>query len=253
MEQLAAGTTRTHRLHPAVKILVTLIYIVCVASLGRYNLAGLSVYLFYPVCMISMGEIPVNMIAGRAAAAIPFCLFAGISNLLFDTKTALVIAGVSISYGMLSMAALIVRSFLCVAAVLILTAVTPFSQITDCLRKAHIPEEIVTLLEMVYRFAAVLIGEAADIITAFRLRSCGRNWPAVGEFIPLVGQLFLRSADRAERVFQAMQCRGGGMRGMVREKRPFMPADLVFFAAAAGSSVLFRFVNVPLWIGSFFL
>lgn len=252
MEQLAAGRTGIHRLHPDAKMIVTVIYIVCVASLGRYDLARLSPFLFYPVVMITLADLPAGMLLRRTAAALPFCLFAGISNVVFDRTVLAVWMGIPFTTGILSMLTLAVRTVLCVCAVLILTAVTPFTAVTDTLRRAHIPELIVTLLEMVYRFSAVLISEAAGMVTAFRLRSGGRNWPSTPEFVPFIGQLFLRSADRAQRVYQAMQCRGGGTRGTRRAAGRMRPADWIFLAAGAGSSVFFRLVDIAGWIGGLF-
>ena len=39
------------------------------------------------------------------------------------------------------------------------------------------------------------------MVTAYRLRGNGAKWPDIHRFGPFVGQLLLRSADRAERVF----------------------------------------------------
>lgn len=253
MEQLAAGSTGIHRLHPDSKMIVTIVYIVCVASLGRYDLARLSPFLFYPVVMVSLSELPAGMLLRRTAAALPFCLFAGISNLFFDRTVAGSLLGLPVTAGLLSMLMLVIRTLLCVCAVLILAGVTPFTAITDSLRRARFPELVVTLLEMVYRFSAVLIAEAAGMLTAFRLRSGGRKWPDLREFIPFIGQLFLRSADRAERIYHAMQCRGGGTRGTQRARTPFRVADWLFLAAAAGSSVFFRLFDITRWIGSLFV
>ncbi|MDO5131837.1 MAG: cobalt ECF transporter T component CbiQ [Eubacteriales bacterium] len=253
MEQLAAKNTGIHRLHPDVKIIVTLVYIVCVASLGRYDLARLAPFLFYPVLMITAAELPPAMILRRALAALPFCLFAGVSNLIFDKKILLRIAGVPVSGGFLSLLTLTARSLLCVSAVLILAGVTPFSLLSDSLRRAHVPEIMVSLLEMVYRFTAVLIGEAASMVTAFRLRANGRQWPDLREFIPFTGQLFLRSSDRAERIYQAMQCRGGHLQGVQRMRRPLNRADFLFLLAGCGSAVLFRLFDITQRIGALFI
>jgi cobalt/nickel transport system permease protein len=36
----------------------TLVFIVCVVSSGRYDVAGLTVYFFYPLVLIALGELP---------------------------------------------------------------------------------------------------------------------------------------------------------------------------------------------------
>ena len=75
LEQLAAGRTAVHRLHPAVKIIVTVIYILCVVSLERHSLGRLAPFLMYPAVVMAAADIPYRMILPRAAAALPFCIF----------------------------------------------------------------------------------------------------------------------------------------------------------------------------------
>ena len=56
LEELAKKRTSVHALHPAAKLIVTLVFIVCVVSSGRYDVAGLTVYFFYPLVLIALGE-----------------------------------------------------------------------------------------------------------------------------------------------------------------------------------------------------
>ncbi|MDD3921721.1 MAG: cobalt ECF transporter T component CbiQ, partial [Eubacteriales bacterium] len=84
LEQLAQGGTAIHRLHPLVKLLGCITYIVCVMSFSRTAVFRLAPYVFYPVLIMALAEVPPGMIIKRTAIALPFCLFAGVSNLLFD-------------------------------------------------------------------------------------------------------------------------------------------------------------------------
>jgi hypothetical protein len=95
-----------------------------------------------------------------------------------------------------------------VAAVLILIATTPWPKLSVQLRCFHVPPILVTLLEMSYRYIAVLLGEVQSMYTAYKLRSCGMKGIAMAHMGSFVGRLFLRSADRADRVYAAMKCRG---------------------------------------------
>ena len=227
LEQLAAGDTVIHRVRPLPKLLVTLVYLVCVLSLDRRAPARLSPFLFYPATVMALAEVPFGMLLRRAAVALPFCLFAGFSNLLLDGN-------------IISLFVLLARTLLCTGAVLLLVAVTPFAKLTETLRTLHVPEMLVTLLEMVYRYIGVLVGEAADMVTAFRLRAGGVRWPRVREFGPFVGQLLLRSTDRAERVYHAMLCRGGYAGPRRTGRQAWHVRDWCFLLLGAGSSILFR-------------
>lgn len=249
LEQLSAGTTVIHRLHPLAKLAATVVYLVCIVSFDRYAVGRLMPYLFYPAVVLALAEVPYGLIFRRTLAALPFCLFAGLSNLFLDRTVAFHVGSISVSAGAVSLASIVVRTLLCVAAVLILVAVTPFAQMTDQLRRLRVPNLFVSLFEMTYRYLGALVEEVSAMVTAYRLRCPGAKGPDIRHMGPFVGQLLLRSFDRAERVYQAMQCRGYALRDAGRTKRPLMAADWIFLLAVGGSSVLFRLFNVPLLLG----
>lgn len=252
LEQLSAGQTVIHRIHPLAKLLVTVCYLVCVASLGRYSMGSMTPFLFYPAAVMALAELPYRMILPRMAAALPFCLFAGISNLLFDRTPLFVMGNITVSGGLVALPVLLLRCLLCVSVILILVAVTPFQALVDQLRRLHIPVLLVTLLEMTYRYIGVLAEEAAGMITAYRLRGNGAKWPDIRHFGPFVGQLLLRSADRAERVYQAMQCRLYTLRDVRKARRRWLGKDWVYLALGCGSSLLFRFFHLTAALGGMF-
>lgn len=253
LEQLSSGENAFKKLHPLSKLVVTAVYLVCVASLGKYDLTRLTLFLAYPVLVMAMAQIPWKMILKRAAVAMPFCIFAGVSNLIFD-RTVIAYAGkIAVTGGMLSFAMLFCRTLLCVSAILILVAVTPFSVLMDQLRRLHVPELLVTLLEMVYRYIGVLVEEASGMVTAFRLRGNGAKWPEISEFGSFVGQLFLRSADRAERIYQAMQCRLYTLHSVQKKRPEWKLCDTIFLIAGAGTSVLFRWIDFTEILGGILL
>ena len=91
----------------------------------------------------------------------------------------------------------------------------------------HVPGMLVMLFEMIYRYMGTLADEAATMVMAYRMRGNGKQWPDLRHFGPFVGQLLLRSADRAERVYHAMQCRGYGnaVAGKVRKDAASFPGN----------------------------
>ena len=139
LEQLAGKDTVVHRLHPAAKLTATAVYILCVASMGRYSFFAMTPYVFYPCIVLALAELPFGMVFRRTLIALPFCLFAGISNLIFDRSVAFWLDGIPITGGMLSVFTILLRALLCVSAVLILVAVTPLSALTGELRCLHVP------------------------------------------------------------------------------------------------------------------
>ncbi len=239
LEQLSRQNTGIHRLHPLSKMVVTFVYIICLAAHGRYDLFSLAPCLFYPILVMALSEVPFSMIGKRTLVALPFSLFAGISNLIFDRQPFMKIGEMVITTGVLSFFTILLRTCLGVAAILILVAVTPFPQMSRQLRRMHIPAVFVNLIEMLYRYIGVLLEEADTMLTAYRLRNPYVKWPILKDMGAFVGQLFLKSYDRAERVYQAMKCRGYGMGDIQIDKRHFSLADWGFLLAGCISSVAF--------------
>lgn len=250
LEQLAAGRTAVHRLHPAVKIIVTVIYIICVVSLERHALGRLMPFLIYPAVVMAAADIPYRMILPRAAAALPFCVFAGVSNLIIEREPWARLGALTLTAGEMSFLVLLARTVLCVSAVLILVAVTPFSELTAQLRRMHVPALFVRLFEMIYRYISVLAEEASTMLTSYRLRAGGAQWPEIKYFGAFTGQLLLRSVDRAERVYHAMLCRGYTLDRAAGTQRRMTASDRAFIMLAGGSAVIFRIIDISLVIGN---
>ena len=248
LEQLSVGDTPLHRLHPAAKLLSTAVYVLCVASVGRYDLERLAPFLLYPVLAITLSGIPATMILCRAAVALPFCAFAGVGSIVFDREVVFTLGSVAITGGVICLLTLAARAVLCVSALLLLVAITPFAVITGELRRLRVPALFVALVEMVYRYAGVLTQEAEAMMRAFLLRSNGVKL-TLHTFGPFAGQLLLRSADRACRVHQAMQCRLWGRGGRRGDGARWRASDVAFAGAVCLSSVAFRVFDIANLVG----
>lgn len=104
---------------------------------------------------------------------------------------------------------LVARSTLSLAALVLFANTTPFSEVLDLLRRCRVPSLFVTVLALMYRYIFVLVDEAerlqrARASRAFS-RSAARSWRSVAAG---AGRLFVRSSERAERIYAAMCARG---------------------------------------------
>ena len=245
LEQLSGGQSTVHLRHPSVKLVSAFVFIVLVVSFDRTEFGRLIPFVFYPVVLMALSGTPWPIVLKRVALALPFGLLAGISNIIFDTSTALTMAGIAVSTGVVSFFSILFRTFLCVTAVLLLVAVTPFNQLTGHLRRMHVPDIFVTLFEMIYRYIGVLMEEASSMYTAYMLRSTEHKGLQMRHMGSFVGQLLIRSFDRAERVYAAMKCRGYPGRTLRKERSPILMADAIFLAATTVPFILLRLVDLP--------
>jgi cobalt/nickel transport system permease protein len=242
LEGLSAGNTAIHRLHPLAKLMCTFVFIVMVASVGRYGFTQLAPYLFYPFVISALAELPHRILLPRVLIALPFCLFAGLSNVFFDRGTALVLGGVAVSYGVISLATILLKMYLCVMAALLLVAAAPMTEITSQLRRLRVPLIFVMVLDITYRYIGVLFEEALTGMTAYRLRSGGKKALAMKHMGTFAGQLLLRGFDRAERVHVAMRCRGYSLRHIPPARQPWQYQDTLAVLMVCVPAAALRFV-----------
>ncbi|MGI5971908.1 MAG: cobalt ECF transporter T component CbiQ [Oscillospiraceae bacterium] len=248
LEQLSGMSSFLHRRHALVKIIATLVFIIAVASFNRYEIGALVPYVFYPAVLSAISGTAWKLLVKRMALALPFVLLAGLPNIFIDRAAALRLGGFAVSYGAISFLSLFLRSFLCVAAVLLLAATTPLWELTHQLRRLRVPEIFITVFEMTYRYVGTLISQAYTMHTAYMLRSFKGSGLSIKHAGSFLGQMLVRSFDRAERVYAAMRCRGYALNGNMRKSRPFDRADFLFLAAAAIFCVGLRMVNIQaLW------
>jgi cobalt/nickel transport system permease protein len=103
----------------------------------------------------------------------------------------------------------VAKSNLCVFAMLLLTWTTPFQEILQGLRHLRMPSVMLTVLALMYRYLPVLTEESRRMQRARASRTFDRSRRRVWHSLSIIiGQLFIRSANRAERIYLAMCARG---------------------------------------------
>ncbi|HWX22447.1 MAG TPA: energy-coupling factor transporter transmembrane component T [Candidatus Binatia bacterium] len=101
------------------------------------------------------------------------------------------------------------KSNLCIFTMLLLTWTTPFHEILEELRRLRLPSVMLTTLALMYRYLPVLAEESRRMQRARASRTFRRrNRLAWHNLTTIIGQLFVRSAERAERIYLAMCSRG---------------------------------------------
>ena len=253
MDDLASRPSPIHRLHPAAKLLSTIIYIVLVVSYDKYDLSGLLPMLLWPVLLFQVSGIPVRTCFYKLRIVLPLVMAVGLFNPLFDRAPLLSIGGVAVSGGVVSMLTLMLKGVLCLMASFLLMATTPIDSLCAALRKLHLPGLIVTLLLLTYRYVGVMTEELAVMTDAYHLRAPGQKGIHVSAWGSFLGQLLLRSMDRAQELYSSMLLRGYHEHFHYADLRPFRLSDAVYTLGSALVLVLFRLVNLSQWMGSLFV
>lgn len=117
--------------------------------------------------------------------------------------------------GLRMFATIAAKSWISVQAALLLAFTTPFHELVDGLRELRLPQVMVSIVSFMYRYLAVLADEATRMSRARASRSANPDGRGGGTLLwrarvtgAMVGSLFLRSYERGERIYAAMQARG---------------------------------------------
>lgn len=208
MDDLANQNKWVNLIHPLVKLIVTLIYIVTVVSFYKYNLTGLIGMTIYPIVLFLTGDISFKDSIRRLRIVLPVVCFVGLFNPFLDRESLVPLYGVSLSGGMISMMTLMLKGILTVLASYLLIVTTTIEKICYAMRMMKIPKIFVTQVLFIYRYVTVLLNEANRITQAYSLRAPGQKGLHFKVWGSLMGQLLLRSMDRAEEIYEGMCLRG---------------------------------------------
>ena len=216
IDRYANRDSLIHRIDPGVSVLGSLIFIAVIALTPISFYPLFVIYLAVLSCLILLSKVPVGFILKNSLTIIPF-LFLVCISIPFIKGGA--IAGslnlgslkFNLTYsGLLIFANVLVKSWLSVLTILLLSTTTKFNGLLKGLEKLKFPNIFILILSFMYRYIFVIMDELARIMCSVKSRSFGRRkwffeYKTIGS---LIGNLFLRSYERGERVYLAMLSRG---------------------------------------------
>jgi len=216
-DRYLARASAIHRLDPRVKVVVTLVFILSVALLpaGAWAAYGLG---FAAVMAAAVAaRLSPWLIVRRSLLGLPFLLAAVTilfipGRVVWDGPWGLAVSDA----GLLRFSGILLRSMISLQAAVWLTATTRFPDILHALRHLRVPAVLVSIIAFMYRYLFVLVEEVERLLRARAARSAqlpgARGGGTVGWRAAvtghMAGQLFVRSLDRSDRVYNAMLARG---------------------------------------------
>lgn len=249
LDLLALEDTPLHRLDARAKVLTTLVFVTTVMSFDRYQLSALFPFFIYPLCLVIQGSIPAAYLCKRIALVIPFAVMVGLFNPLLDSQPLLRVGELGISGGWISCASIVVRAVLTAGAALILVSVTGFTAICHSLNRMGLPQAFTVQLLFLHRYLFVLIEEAKQLSRARELRSFGQRGLGIANSGPILGNLLLRTWERAERIHLAMLARGFNGEFHARRRSRFGGRELLFLLGWSSLFILLRYWNISPVLG----
>ncbi len=210
-----------HRLDPRVKVVVTVAFILSNALLpdGAWMAFGLSWLFLLSANVIS--KLGISFTLKRSLIALPFALIA--VTVLFSipgnplTTFRFLFWDLTITdSGLLRFVSILIRSWMSVQMAILLVAAARFPDIVHALEHLRVPTILTTIIAFLYRYLFVLADEVFRLLRARESRSAAVAGTRSGGSVAwragvagnMAGQLFLRSYERSDRVYNAMLARG---------------------------------------------
>ncbi len=253
MDDLAAQDSPMHRLAPLAKLLLTMLYILTTVSFNKYDFSGLFVMVLFPVFGYQFSFIPIRTCFHKLRIVMPLVCAVGLFNPFFDKTILFYVGNIGFRGGVVSMLTLMMKGIFCLMASFLLVATTRIEEICRAFRQLHLPKMLTSLLLLTYRYISVLLDEVSIMTIAYHLRAPGQkgiHYKAWGSFL---GQLILRSMDRAENLYNSMLLRGFHGEFHYSENTRTSKSSIVVFATCAALIILARAYNLPAMLSNIFI
>ncbi len=210
IEELSGRDSLIHRLDPRVKIVLVFLFSVLVAVSDRFLVLLSALALGF--CIALLARLPVKQLVGRLVPVNLFIVFLWFFLPFTFEGEPLFSVGplVGTHEGVLYAARISIKSNAIMAVMIALVASTSILTLGHAMYELRIPKKLVHLFFFTYRYIHVIHQEYVRLVSAMKVRGFrpGTNMHTYKSFAHLVGMLLVRSSDRAERVYNAMLCRG---------------------------------------------
>ncbi len=251
IDELSKKNNMINNIHPLIKLMLTLIYICTLASFNRYDIAGMLPFFLYPTVVIIICDIPMGKIIKRVLMVEPFIIFAGILNPILDGNL-VQIGGVSFSAGWLTFASLVIKSTLMVTAGFLLIATTGIDDVAKTLSLMRVPAVFVLLFLLTYRYIFVLMDEAGRLMRAYHMRAPQQTGIKIKVWGSMVGQLLIRTYNRAQVIYQSMVLKGYQGKYSTSIGKRLKRGDVFYLVIWLLFIAASRVYNLPLLISGLF-
>jgi cobalt/nickel transport system permease protein len=190
------GDGPLHRLPAALKLAIALGLVLTTAVLPATQIAWFAAVAAFLVLVVIASRLSPRFLLQRLLLLEPFVL--GVVALtLFQP------GGLRIFF------VVVLKANLCLLTTILLSSTTPFAEMLRVLKRLRVPGLMVSTLTLMHRYLFVLADEAERMRRARASRTFTRGrrfeWRSLST---VIGQLFIRASERAERIYDAMCARG---------------------------------------------
>jgi cobalt/nickel transport system permease protein len=244
-EPFAHGRSFIHRLDPRSRIIITAIFSGLIAVADSF--AVLVLAFAAALATVLLARLDLAAVGRRLAVVIGFLVLLWLILPLTYEGEIVGQWGPLVWYrpGVDLAARISLKSIAILSVFTALLATMPVSTLGHALNRIGLPAKLVHLLLLCYRYIFVIEQEYRRLNMAMRIRAFrpGTNLHTYRSYAYLVGMLFVRAAARAERVHQAMLCRGFQGRFHTMARFPKHAGNSLFLVAASSVMVILAWLE----------
>lgn len=198
IDELGDMNTKIHKIDSAIKIIVTIIYVIKILSIKQFTILNITCIVLYPLILFIIGKVQIKFILKKVIYVFPIILGLSAINLIID-----------FSYSEIYFSVLLL--FKCTFALvgaLLLIVTTGINNLALGLKKLKIPNILIMQILMLHRYVILMMEECYKVKSAYELRTLGEKSMTMKDYVQIVGQMFLKTLDISENVYEAMKLRG---------------------------------------------
>lgn len=190
-----------------------MVFFICVVlTIGYKNRHWLLVYFAIPLFLAVLSRISLLHFLTKLIKLYPMIFFVTLFIPLFPQpdETSHRLLGIIISpTGLQKFILINAKAVLVLSISIVLTFTTDFMRLLKGLEKFRAPALVLAILSFMYRFIFLLVDEMERVVMAYRSRYL--HLSLIGKIkilTSMIGLLFIRTYERGERIYLAMESRG---------------------------------------------
>lgn len=229
-ESFAEGNSWIHGIDPRLRVIGAAAFAVVVAI--SYDFTALFIGLILSLCMVLSARLDIRAVVQRLLAPVIFLLLLwAVLPWSYEGDALAALGPVTITRQGVTLCAQISLKTVCLMmAFMALVATMTVDTLGHSLNRLQLPDKMVHLLLITYRYLFVIEQEYQRLVRAMKIRNFHpkTNLHSYRTYAYLVGMLFVRASERARRVHSAMICRGFHGRFISLRSFPPNPLNPVF-------------------------
>ena len=197
------------------KLIITLVNIFFIVSVARGNYLILAFYFLATIIVVFLFKPDFKQLVKRVSLVFLYPFF--ISIFIPFANEGAAVAKIDLKVftlavtdnGLAIFATVLIKSFLSILLLASLIVSTDEIELLHGLRKIHLPAVIVSIIFLMYRYIFMVTEESRAGQMAIKSRVFQKSYCAANKRLThVMGNLFIKSIDRAENVYRSMESRG---------------------------------------------